>query len=80
MPLDVRLPISGLFGVVGVLLVGYGLLFEGLRTSAGQLNAIWGAVMVLFAAVLGYYGARGERRSRLTATVRTPADAPVPSE
>jgi len=80
MPVDVRLPISGLFGVVGLLLAGYGVLFEGLGTSAGQLNTIWGGVMVLFAAVLGYYGARGERRSRLTATVRTPADASVGSE
>jgi len=80
MPVDVRLPISGLFGVVGLLLAGYVVLFEGLGTSAGQLNAIWGGVMVLFAAVLGYYGARGERRSRLTATVRTPADASVRSE
>ena len=80
MPLDVRLPISGLFGVVGLLLAGYGLLVERLGTGAGQLNAIWGGVMVLFAAVLGYYGARGERRSRLTATVRTPADASDRSE
>ena len=80
MPLDVRLPISGLFGVVGLLLAGYGLLVQGLGTDAGQLNAMWGGVMVLFAAVLGYYGARGERRSRLTATVRTPADASVRSE
>jgi hypothetical protein len=80
MPVDVRLPISGLFGVVGLLLAGYGLLSEGLGTSAGQLNTIWGGVMVLFAAVLGYYGARGERRSRLTASLRTPADASVRSE
>lgn len=80
MPLDVRLPISGLFGVVGLLLAWYGLLVEGLATNAGELNAIWGGVMVLFAAVLGYYGARGERRSRLTATVRTPADDPIGGE
>jgi hypothetical protein len=71
MPLDVRVPISGLFGVVGLLLLGYGTLVEGLGTSAGQLNGLWGMVMVVFAAILGYYGARGERRSRLSA--RTPA-------
>jgi hypothetical protein len=71
MPLDVRIPISGLFGVVGLLLLGYGTLVEGLGTSAGRLNGLWGAVMVLFALVLGYYGARGERRTRLS--VRTPA-------
>jgi hypothetical protein len=73
MPLDVRLPISGLFGVVGLLLLGYGLGFEGLGTPAGRLNAIWGAVMVLFAAVLGYYGSKGERHSRTMEGKRTPA-------
>jgi hypothetical protein len=67
MPLDVRLPISGLFAVVGVLLLGYGIGIEGVGTSAGRLNGIWGGVMVLFAALLGYYGARAERRSRLGA-------------
>jgi hypothetical protein len=70
-PLDVRVPISGLFGVVGVLLLTYGTFSEGLATSAGQLNGIWGALMVVFAGVLGYYGVRAERRARLTR--RTPA-------
>jgi len=73
MPLDVRLPISGLFGVVGLLLLGYGLGSEGLATAAGRLNAVWGVVMVLFAAVLGYYGSRGERQSQGTKAKRTPA-------
>jgi hypothetical protein len=71
-PLDVRVPISGLFGVVGLLLLTYGAFVEGLETSAGQLNGIWGALMIVFAAVLGYYGVRAERRSRLTA--RTPGE------
>jgi hypothetical protein len=66
MPLDVRLPISGLFVVVGLLLLGYGAGVEGLGTSSGKLNAIWGTLMVLFGAILGYYGARGERRLRAT--------------
>jgi hypothetical protein len=73
MPLDVRIPISGLFGVVGLLLLGYGILVEGLGTSAGRLNGLWGAVMVIFAAVLGYYGARGERRSRIVTVTPEPA-------
>ena len=71
MPLDVRLPISGLFGVVGLLLLGYGLGVEGWASSAGRLNTIWGGVMVLFAAILGYYGSRGARRPE--SSVRTPA-------
>jgi hypothetical protein len=71
MPIDVRLPISGLFAAVGLLLLGYGAIVEGWGSAAGKLNSIWGAVMVLFAAVLGYYGARGERVVR--STTRTPA-------
>jgi hypothetical protein len=71
MPIDVRLPISGLFTAVGLLLIGYGAAFEGVLTYAGHLNAIWGSVMLLFGLVLGYYGVRAERRTRLSA--RTPA-------
>jgi hypothetical protein len=62
MPVDVRLPISGLFLAVGLLLVGYGIGVEGLETSAGRLNAWWGGAMMLFGLVLGYYGLRAERR------------------
>ena len=69
MPIDVRLPISGLFGVVGLLLLGYGIAAEGLNTSAGRLNAIWGAVLFVFAAIIGYYGFRHEHRGRSGAEV-----------
>ena len=67
MPLDVRLPISGLFAAVGLLLLLYGALVEGMGSSAGRLNAGWGAVMIVFAAILGYYGLRGERGVRASA-------------
>jgi len=66
MPIDVRLPISGLFVVVGLLLLGYGAASQGLGTSVGKLNALWGGVMLIFGVVLGYYGYRAERRSRST--------------
>jgi hypothetical protein len=69
MPIDVRLPISGLFIVVGLLLLGYGVGFEGVGTDAGKLNGLWGGVMLIFGLVLGYYGARGERRSRSTVEI-----------
>ena len=64
MPIDVRLPISGLFIAVALLLIGYGTLGEGLGSAAGEVNAGWGAVMLLFGIVLGYYGVRAERRPR----------------
>jgi hypothetical protein len=70
MPIDVRLPISGLFAAVGLLLLGYGTIALGWGSAAGRLNSIWGAVMLVFAVVLGYYGVRGERSVR--STTRTP--------
>lgn len=68
MPLDVRLPISSLFVAVGLLLIGYGLFFEGWATSAGRLNSAWGGVMMIFGLILGYYGLRAERRGRVSPT------------
>jgi hypothetical protein len=70
MPLDVRLPISGLFLAVGLLLLGFGTLGQGLESDAGRLNSTWGGIMVLFGLTLGYYGVRAERRNR--AIGRTP--------
>jgi hypothetical protein len=72
MPIDVRLPISGLFIAVGLLRVGYGVAFEGLLTYAGHLNVIWGAIMLLFGLVLGYYGLRAERKTRGSGGVPAP--------
>ncbi len=77
MPLDVRLPISGLFLSVGVLLLVYGAGVEGVGTSAGKLNTLWGAVMLIFGVVLGYYGVRTERRSRAIAKT-SPANPGLP--
>jgi hypothetical protein len=77
MPLDVRLPISGLFLSVGVLLLVYGAGVEGVGTSAGKLNTLWGAVMLIFGVVLGYYGVRTERRSREIAK-NTPTNPGLP--
>ena len=72
MPLDVRLPISGLFLAVGVRLLALGGGGGGGGTSAGKLNAIWGTVMLIFGVLLGYYGMRTERRARSIAE-RAPA-------
>jgi hypothetical protein len=65
MPVDVRLPISGMFLAVGLLLLGYGIAIEGLGMTAGRLNAVWGGAMVLFSLVLGYLGLQAERRVRI---------------
>jgi hypothetical protein len=65
MPVDVRLPIGGLFLSVGLLLLGYGALV-GVSTPAGSLDAGWGCVMTLCGVILGYYGVRAKRRTDLS--------------
>jgi hypothetical protein len=50
--LDLRLPIGGLFSVLGVMLAGYGLATGGnaemyVKSSGMNINLIWGVVMFL---------------------------------
>jgi len=51
MQLDIRIPIGWLFSMIGALLVGYGLLngapVHG-ATAGFNINAWWGAVLVLY--------------------------------
>lgn len=42
MPIDVRIPIGGLFLAVGALLLAYGVIGLGVGSAAGRLNAMWG--------------------------------------
>lgn len=53
MNFDIRLPIGLMFGLLGVLLLGFGLLSdpEIYRRSLGiNVNLIWGAVLLVFGA------------------------------
>ena len=48
--LDLRLPIGGLFTVLGVMLAGFGLVTSGntqmyVKSAGMNINLIWGAVM-----------------------------------
>jgi hypothetical protein len=55
MGLDVRVPVGLMLGVMGALLVGYGVLGDQsiyARSLGLNINAIWGAVLVGVAAVL----------------------------
>lgn len=67
--LDVRLPVGGLFVVVGALLSGYGLATRGdaavyARSLSIDVNLWWGLVMLAFGAVLLLAARRGSRRER----------------
>jgi hypothetical protein len=54
--LDVRVPIGGLFTLLGILLVVYGFMEPVASTAAftkgGQINMWWGVVMLVFGAFM----------------------------
>ena len=65
MPLDIRIPIGAMLGLMGTLLAGYGVLgdqsiYE--RSLGLNINVIWGSVLLAVAAVLVFLGTRGHTR------------------
>lgn len=66
--LDIRLPIGGLFTLLGLLLAGYGLATGGQPALYAQslsvnLNLWWGLVMLLFGIILLSAALHGRRPS-----------------
>jgi hypothetical protein len=64
MGLDIRLPIGGLFSILGVLLVGYGLVSDSgiyVRSLGININLWWGGALLVFGAVMLVLGRRGSR-------------------
>jgi membrane-bound ClpP family serine protease len=64
MGLDIRLPIGGMFAIVGLLLFVYGLLTASdaqmySRSLFINVNLWWGIAMLIFGLVMLYYGRRG---------------------
>jgi hypothetical protein len=62
MNLDIRLPIGGLFTLLGLLLTGYGLVSgsEIYQRSLGHnVNLYWGLVVLAFGLVFLYFGRNG---------------------
>jgi len=75
--LDVRLPIGGLFTVLGLLLAGYGVATEGdpalyARSLSVNVNLWWGLVMLVFGVLLLW----GASRARRVASARPAAETP----
>lgn len=67
MGLDIRLPIGGLFAVIGILLTGYGVLADQAiyQASLGvNVNLRWGLVMLVFGLTMAAFGQRADRRSK----------------
>lgn len=66
MGLDIRLPIGGMFAIIGLLLAVYGLLTAGdarlyTRSLMVNINLWWGVAMLAFGVVLLIFGRRGSR-------------------
>jgi hypothetical protein len=63
MPLDIRVPIGLMMGLMGLMLVGYGLFgpHEIYARSLGiNINLMWGSVLLVFAAVMLVLGLRSK--------------------
>jgi hypothetical protein len=77
MGLDIRLPIGGLFTVLGLLLTGYGLVTAGdaaryARSLSVNINLWWGAVMLLFGLLMLSAAARARRTASARPAEETP--------
>ena len=67
MPLDIRVPIGLMMGLMGILLAGYGLLGPRdiyARSLGINVNLWWGVVMLVFGAVMIFLGRRGTSAMR----------------
>jgi hypothetical protein len=75
--LDIRLPIGGLFTVLGLLLAGYGLATGGdvahyERSLSVNINLWWGLVMLVFGALLLVAATRSRRDASAHPASETP--------
>jgi len=64
MGLDIRLPIGGLFSILGVLLAGYGLMSDNgiyVRSLGVNVNLWWGVTLLVFGVVMVVLGRRGSK-------------------
>jgi hypothetical protein len=64
MGVDIRLPIGGLFAILGAMLLGYGLITHGnemyVQKSLGyNINLWWGLVMLAFGLIMLWFSRRG---------------------
>ena len=62
MGLDIRYPIGLMFGIIGLVMVGYGLLTGSdpmyQRSLGINVNVWWGAVLLVFGALMLYFARR----------------------
>ncbi|HUL76284.1 MAG TPA: hypothetical protein VL691_03395 [Vicinamibacteria bacterium] len=65
MGLDIRYPIGLMFGIIGLLMVVYGLVTAGgpmyQRSLGINVNVWWGAVLLLFGGLMLYFARKGAK-------------------
>jgi drug/metabolite transporter (DMT)-like permease len=64
---DIRIPIGALFSLLGVILVAYGIATRSdtqlyARSENIAINLWWGLIMVVFGALMLYFGTRTKER------------------
>lgn len=68
MNLDVRLPIGGMFSILGLILVGFGLATSGndmyARSLNFNVNLDWGLILLAFGVIMLVLGWRGYQRDK----------------
>lgn len=68
MQTDIRLPIGGMFSIIGLVLAIYGLLTHGnpmyARSLGINVNVWWGLVMLAFGVAMLFGAIRAGRRTR----------------
>ena len=65
--LDIRVPVGVMFGAMGALMAGYGLLGDQsiyARSLGININLVWGGVLIVFAVCLLLLSARARTRRR----------------
>jgi hypothetical protein len=71
MNLDIRLPIGGLFTLLGLVLTGFGLMSDRelyQRSLGHNINLSWGLVVLAFGALFLFLGRRGSSSVEPAAT------------
>jgi hypothetical protein len=65
MPIDIRVPIGVMLGLMGLLLAGYGVFGDHsiyVRSLGVNINLIWGNVLVVVGMILIVLGRKGRRQ------------------
>ncbi len=78
MRLDIRIPIGGLFALVGLIISGFGIVSDKAIYSKSlgiNINQVWGLVMLVFGGIMLYLAWRAEvaakRQSKAAEAART---------